>query len=165
MQKSDQGAANGGVVPVASGGSVPINELVIEVYESSEPTAKRRMLNLLVGRAYAIAPPVVRKSLLEHLMRPLGALGLISVAGGIFAKFRFRDGWSHLSIRLEDLQEVRNSDVIALVDYVQQVSAGALTDAVRMLASAPAMTGTGVAAVLVSLLLSRSIDRGRVARG
>jgi hypothetical protein len=104
---------------------------------------------------------VVRKSLLEHLLRPLGVLGLISVAGGTFARFRLQNGWQDSSIRMEDLQEVHISDVIALVDYVQQVSVGAIIEAVRMLSSAPTLTGSGAVAVLASLLLRRSIDQRR----
>ncbi len=165
MQRPYLVAANEGIIPEPSGGPIPINDLVVEVFESSEPPMKRRMLNVLFGRAYAIAPADVRKSLLEKLMRPLGALSLITLAGGVFARIGFRGGWPNLSVQLEDVQNVRNSDVIALVDYVQQVSTGTLIEAVRMIESAPAMTGSGAAAVLISIFLNRSIERRKLPRG
>lgn len=139
--------------------ALPIKEIVIDVYESSEPGAKRRMLNLLVGRAYDVAPPGIRKSLLEQLTRPLGVLGMMSVAGGTFARFRFQGHRHNDTLHLDDLNAVRNSDVIALVDHVQQVSTEALVNAVKMLSLAPALNNSGAVSVLTSLVLKRSNDR------
>ncbi len=141
-----------------------IDVLVKQVYDSSPPKVRNRMLNLLVGRAYASSPLPVRKSLLEQLIRSVGVLGLVTVAGGVFAKIRLRGGWPDIAVQVEDLQDIRTSDVIALVDYVQQVSAGALTDAVQLLASNPAVTSTGAIAVLMSIMLHRAADRRRLPR-
>src|SRR5512133_27979 len=74
----------------------------------------------LVGQVYEAAPAAYRSRMLEQLLRPLGVLALVAVADGIFAKIRFRGGWPELHVRLEDAQNVRMSDVVTLVDYVQQ---------------------------------------------
>ena len=151
------------VTPSASDG-FRIDVLVKQVYDSSAPKTKSRMLNLLVGRAYASSPPAIRKSLLEQLIRSVGVLGLVTVAGGVFAKIRLRSSWPDIAVRLDDLQDIQTSDVVALVDYVQQVSTGALADAVQMLASNPALTSTGAMAVLMSIMLQRVPDRRRLPR-
>lgn len=141
-----------------------IDVLVKQVYDASPPKTRSRMLNLLVGRAYAASPLGVRKSLLEQLIRSVGVLGLVTVAGGVFAKIRLRGSWPDIAVRLDDLQEIQTSDVIALVDYVQQVSAGALTHAVQLMASNPALTSSGAMAVLMSIMLQRVPDRRRIPR-
>lgn len=143
---------------------VRVEELVKRVYESAKPSVKSRMLNLLLGHAYAASPPLVKKSLLEQLIRSVGVLGLVTVAGGVFAKIRLRGGWPDISVRLDDLQDIRTSDVIALVDYVQQVSAGALIGATQLLASHPALMGSGAVAVLTSIMIRRVPDRRNIPR-
>ncbi|OYU44965.1 MAG: hypothetical protein CFE44_10050 [Burkholderiales bacterium PBB4] len=136
-----------------------VDVLVKQVYDASPPSTQSRMLNLLVGRAYADSPPQMRKSLLEHLIRSVGVLGLVTVAGGVFAKIRLRSSWPDIAVRLEDLQDIHTLDVVALVDYVQQVSTGALADAVQLLASNPSFTSSGAMAVLMGIILQRAPDR------
>ena len=113
----------------------------------------------LVGQVYESAPPAVRRRLLEHLLKPLGILSLVAVANGIFANMRFRSGWSELHVRLEDAQHVQSSDVITLVDYVQQVSVHAVDGLADMLAASPVLTGSAAAALLVSILVQRARNR------
>lgn len=144
--------------------TLPLNELVVDVFESSAPPAKARILNQLIGRAYDTAPTPVRQTLLEKLLLPLGPLGLVAVAGGLFANLRFRDGWANLSVRPEDVQRIHAKDVMALADYVQQVNWAAMIDAAKVVAGSPAMAGSGVAAVLTTLLIRQSIDRRRSKR-
>jgi hypothetical protein len=141
-----------------------IDVLVKQVYDSSPPKVKNRMLNLLVGRAYESSPLQVRKSLLEQLIRSVGILGLVTIAGGVFAKIRLRGGWPDIAVGPDDMKDIQTSDVIALVDYVQQVSSGALTNAVQLLASNPALTSSGAMAVLMSIMLHRTSDRRRLPR-
>lgn len=141
-----------------------VDALVKQVYDSSTPKVKNRMLNLLVGRAYESSPLQVRKSLLEQLIRSVGILGLVTIAGGVFAKIRLRGGWPDIAVRMDDLQDIRTSDVVALVDYVQQVSVGALADAVQLMASNPALTSSGAMAVLMGIMLQRAPDRRRIPR-
>jgi len=116
----------------------------------------------LVGEVFEAAPAVDRSHLLEQLLRPLGVLSLVAVAGGIFAKIRFRGGWHDFHVRLDDVQNVRVSDVVALVDYVQQVSVEAVDGLAHTLLASPMLAGSAATALLVSVLLQR--DRVRRAR-
>lgn len=113
----------------------------------------------LVGEVYEGAPPAEQGRLLEQLLRPVGVLALVAVANGIFAKIGFRGGWPHLHVRLEDVQQVRASDVITLVDYVQQVSVEAVDGLAQLLANSPRMAGSGATVLLVTLLLRRAHTR------
>jgi len=110
----------------------------------------------LVADVYEAAPPDERGRLLEQLLRPLGVLSLFGVAGGIFAKARLRAGWQELHIRLEDIQAVRASDVIALVDHVQQVSVEAVDGLAQLLTALPALSGSAAAVLLATLLVQRA---------
>ena len=113
----------------------------------------------LVGQVFEAAPATERGKLLEQLMRPLGVLSLVAVAGGVFASLRFRAGWQDFHVRLEDAQRVNASDVIALVDYVQQVSVEAVDGLAQTLAASPIVAGSAAAALLVTLLLQRARSR------
>ena len=98
--------------------------------------------------------------MLEQLLQPLGALSLVAVAGGIFAKLRFRSGWQDLHIRLEDARNVESSQVIALVDHVQQVSVETVDGLAQLLMNSPLTAGSAAAAVLVGVLIQRARSRG-----
>lgn len=113
----------------------------------------------LVGQVYEIAPPAVRSRLLEHLLMPLGVLSLVAIANGIFAKIRFRGGWPDVHVRLEDAQNVQASDVITLVNHVQQVSVHAVDGLADMLSSSPVLMGSAAAALLVTVLMQRARTR------
>jgi hypothetical protein len=113
----------------------------------------------LFAEVYVAAPAVERGRLLEQLLRPLGVLSLFGIAGGIFAGIRFRSGWKELSVRLEDIQRVRGSEVMALVDHVQQVSVETVDGMAQLLAASPLLSGSAAAALLVTLLLQRARAR------
>jgi hypothetical protein len=113
----------------------------------------------LVGQVYVAAPAVDRSHMLEHLLRPLGVLALVAVADGVFAKIRFRGGWPDLHVRLEDAQNVQASDIVSLIDYVQQVSIHAVDGLAQMLATTPMMATSAAAGLLVTLLLQRARSR------
>ncbi len=113
----------------------------------------------LVGQVYESAPATERSHLLEHLLRPLGILSLVAVADGIFAKLWFQCGRQDLQVRIEDAQNIRTSDVIALVDFVQQVSVEAVDGLAQVLTASPLMAGSGAAALLVTVLLHRARTR------
>ncbi len=113
----------------------------------------------LFAEVYVAAPAVERGRLLEQLMRPLGVLSLFGIAGGIFANIRFRSGWKEVSIRLEDIQHVHASEVVALVDHVQQVSVETVDGMVQLLAASPFLSGSAAAALLATLLLRRAQSR------
>jgi len=128
--------------------------LVEAVGAASEMTVPQ-----LVAEVYEAAPAAERGHLLEHLLRPLGVLSLVAIADGIFAKIRLRSGWRNLSIRFEDIQQVRTTDVVALVDHAQQVSVEVVDGLAQMLGASPVMMGSAAAALLVSLLLQRARSR------
>jgi hypothetical protein len=152
-----------GAVPL-SPSSIPVEKLITEVYEASPENVKKDMLNLLVVGAYEASPPLLRKSLLEQLIRSVGVLGLVTVAGGVFAEIRLRESWPNGLVNSRDLQIIRKADVLALVDYVQQVSSSAIADVVQMLVNNPALTGSGAVAVLASILLRSVPERRRTSR-
>lgn len=110
----------------------------------------------LVGTVYECAPPEERGRVLDQLLRPLGVLSLFAISGGLFARLRLRGGWENFHVRLDDLQGVRASDVVALVDYVQQVSVDAVDGLAQLLATSPGVAGSAAATVLVALLLRRA---------
>lgn len=114
----------------------------------------------LVAKVYETAAASDRAHLIEQLLRPLGVLSLVAIAGGIFANIRFRSGWQDLTVRLDDLQQVRAADVIALVDHAQQVSVETVDGLVQMLTASPALAGSAAAALLVAALLQRARKRG-----
>lgn len=113
----------------------------------------------LVGRIYDAAPMAERRRILEHLLRPLGALAVVGVCNGIFTKIWFRNGWSDLRIRAEDAQSVQGIDVIALVDYVQQASVDTIGGLASMLAASPMIVQSAATAMLVSILMRRLQSR------
>ena len=121
--------------------------------------ASNETIATLVGEVYESAPLEERGRVLDQLLRPLGVLSLFAVAGGLFAKIRLRGGWENFSVRPEDLQNVRASDVIALVDYVQQVSIEAVDGLAQMLRASPMMAGSAAAVLLVTLLVQRARAR------
>lgn len=97
-----------------------------------------------------------RCRLLEHLMKPLGALALVGVCNGTFAKIWFRSEWHNLHIRPEDAQSVQGIDVIPLVDYVQQASAETINRLASLLTTSPMMVYSAAAAMLVTVLARRT---------
>lgn len=125
----------------------------------SDAPASEAEIAQLVGQVYAIAPPTVRRRLLEHLLKPLGVLSLVAIANGIFATIRFRSGSSDLHVRMEDAQNVQPGDVITLVNHVQQVSIHAVDGLAEMLGTSTVMTGSAAAVLLMTLLVQRSRNR------
>ena len=113
----------------------------------------------LVGKVYESAPPAEQSRLIEFLLRPLGVLSLVTIANGIFANIRLRNDWSDMGVRPEDAQNVQASDVISLVNHVQQVSVHAVNGLASMLAASPVMTGSAAAALLITVLMQRTQSR------
>ena len=60
------------------------------------------------------------------------------------------------SVQFDDVQNVRASDLGALVDHVQQVSVEAVAGVAQVIAASPWMTGSAVAAVLVTVLMRQA---------
>lgn len=115
---------------------------------SAQPPATP--LAQVVGNICECATPAAQGRLLEQLLNPLGALSLVRVADGIFANLRFRSGWQKLEVRAEDLHQVRATDVVALIDHVQQVSLETLHALARLLTTAPGLASSDGADWLTS---------------
>lgn len=107
----------------------------------------------LVGQVYDGAPASERGRLLEPLLRPLGLLSLVAVAGGVFARLRLNPEWPSPTMLLDDLAAVRGRDVIALVEHVQQVSVEAVDSLAQLLAASPVLASSAAAALLVAVLM------------
>jgi hypothetical protein len=113
----------------------------------------------LVGEVYTAAPAADKARLLQFLLPTLGVLPLIVVANGLFARMRFRDGWSNFQVRVEDLQQVRANDVVSLVERVQLAGSQVLDGLAQTLASSPALATTAAAGILIVLLTRRAAER------
>ena len=133
---------NTDAIPQASGGA------------AAEPTVPE-----LVAQVYESAPAQERGQLLEQLLRPLGLLSLLAIAGGVFASIRMRSGWQELHVRLEDIGKVRASDIVALADHAQQVSVETVDGLAQMLLASPVLSGSTAAGLLVAMLLRRAHAR------
>lgn len=73
-----------------------------------------------VAEVYRSADAPVKAKLLECLLRPLGALALVAVAGGVFGALRSRHGWQRLQVLEDDTLEVSAEQVRELACYLQQ---------------------------------------------
>lgn len=138
---------------------VPVEQLILEVYETAHVSVRSRILSRLVGRVYESAPPATRRKLLEHLLRPLGLLSIAAVANGAFAKVLSRGNWLDKSVPLDEVQNIQSGDVVTLVDYVLQVSGDAINGLAHLLTASPTLTSSAAATVLVTLLLQRASNR------
>lgn len=136
-----------------------VDSHLLEAFAASPPAQKEHMIAELVGKIYRDAPLAVRRHLLEHLLKPLGVLSFLTVANGIFARFRFGSTWPTLGGQPDDLLSVQDDDVVALVDYVQQVSAMAIDNLVQQIAHEPRIAGSTAVAVLLTLSMMRSRHR------
>ena len=127
---------------------------IAEGYQAQEITIAQ-----LVGQVYEAAPTTERCRILEHLMKPLGVLSLVTVANGVFAKIWFRSGWHDLHVQPDDARIVRASDVVSLVNYVQQASVEAVDGLAQLLTASPMVTFSATAALLVTVLVRRAQTR------
>lgn len=138
-----------------------VDAVALTVPEHAPPDSSDTGMTIpeLLAEVYEAAPPAERQHLLKALMRPLGVLSLFGIASGVFGTIRFRSGWQDMNIRLEDLQSVRAAQVIALADHAQQVSVEAVDGLAQLLMTAPVMSGTTAAALLVTVLVQRAHAR------
>lgn len=130
---------------------------------TTTPQPPGDLVPLLVAKVYEEAPPAVRGRLLEHLLKPLSILSLAAVANGIFARITFSEGWSKLQVNAEDARSVAAGDVVALVNHVQQVSVQAVDGLSKIVATSPVLAGSAAAALLITLLSKRAMQRTPIA--
>jgi hypothetical protein len=117
--------------------------------------APERTVAQLVGQIYEAAPAPLRCRMLEHLMQPLGALSLVAVANGVFAKLWFQSGWHALNVRPDDTRVISAGDVIKLADFVQQSSAEVIDGLTQLLSSSPIMACSAATVLLVTTRLAQ----------
>ncbi|MCB8747634.1 hypothetical protein LHU53_12035 [Rhodoferax sp. U2-2l] len=138
--------------------STDLNPKIPSLHASDTPDATLDIPQL-VAEVYADAPAVLRVSLLEQLLKPMGVLPLAIVANGIFATIRFNNGWPDMHLRFEDVRNVQPKDVAALVERVQQVSLSSFDGLTRILTSSPLITSSAAAAILLATLMKMSRNR------
>jgi hypothetical protein len=91
----------------------------------------------LVSRVYHEAPASLRAKLLEHLLRPVGPLALVTIAAGAFARFLYRLQGNAMPISLEEAARITSDHVFELARYVEQSSPGALLQIGSLIAHRP----------------------------
>lgn len=124
---------------------------------SPEPAPRiDRAIPDLVAQVYAAAPQEERRALLATLIKPLGLLSLAAIGNGIFAHLRLNGGWPEFQPAVEDLKRVRTSDMVALVQHVQQVSIETVYGLAGVLKSSPVLAGSATAALLLAVLVQRA---------
>jgi hypothetical protein len=127
------------------------------VSESHQVTNSGLSVPKLIGQVYESAPLTLRARIIEQLMQPLGVLGLMAVANGIFASIRLRDCASP-RVGIEDATVILPSDVVALADFVQQVSSDAVDGLSKLISTSPVYAGSAAAAILLGVLIRRSAE-------
>jgi hypothetical protein len=138
--------------PIASERSWPANEI---------PSLKRpSLLPLQISRLYVEASADFKTKLLECLMRPMGALGLVAVADGVFAMLRHRHGWQRLQVTAEDTFAVSADHVYQLAGYLQESAPEVFRQVGQLLADNPAALAT-VSGVLLLQALRAARSAGR----
>jgi len=111
----------------------------------------------LVSAVYGEAPALLRTQLLEFLVRPLGPLALVAIAGGAFRHLFYRLRRDAVPISLRDANRVTSEQVLELTRYVEQCSPDALLRIGALIADRPisAVTMSGTA-LLIALGLNHS---------
>jgi hypothetical protein len=61
-----------------------------------------------------------------------------------------------MNLRVDDVQNVQVSDVVTLVEHVQQVSVQSINSLVDLLTTSPVLASSAAAALLVAVLLGRA---------
>ena len=115
------------------------------------------LVPLYVAGVFREAPVAFRVQLIECLMRPMGALGLVAVAGGVFAAVRQRHGWARLQVTLDDAARISADQVMELAAYLQQATPEVFRQVADLVADQP-LAVSGLSAVLLLNVL-RSVRR------
>jgi len=110
---------------------------------------KRFEIARVVSRVYRAANGALRADMLAHLLRPLGVLGLVSVASGAFARLVRRDGLVPDAIAAEDIVRFSSEEIRELTVFVHEVNPEALQPLIEQLAQ----NGMGIAALSTAALV------------
>jgi len=129
--------------------------------DGNADSRKRSAIAKVVSRVYRVANDALRAEMLTHLLRPLGALALVGVASGAFARLVRRDGLVPDPISTEDMLRYSSEQIRELTLFVYQVNPDALQPLVEQLAQ----SATGIAALsTTALVLLHRSSRRSVAR-
>jgi hypothetical protein len=121
---------------------------------------KRFEIARVVSRVYRAANGAARADMLAHLLRPLGLLGLVSVASGAFARLAQHDGLVPDTISAEDIVRYSSEQIRELTIFVHEVN----PDALQPLIEQWAQNGMGIAALsTAALVMLHRSSRGRAA--
>jgi hypothetical protein len=112
-----------------------------------------------VGDVFDSASAPDRARLIEPLLRPLGILSVVTVAGGIFAGLRLRGGWQELQVRVEDIQQVCASDVVALARHAEQISVDVFDNLLRAVLASPELAGSAAGVLLLAAIVRKLVTR------
>lgn len=127
--------------------------------ETDQPAPPAVLVPLYVSGVFREAPATFRAQLIETLMRPMGALGLVAVAGGVFAAVRQRHGWARLHVSLDDAARISADQVQELSAYLQQAAPEVFRQVADLVSSQPAVAG-GLSAILLLHVLRGTRRRG-----
>lgn len=107
-----------------------------------------------VSQLFDAAPVGVRAQLIETLMRPMGVLGLVAVAGGAFAAVRQRNGWQHLRVTLDDAARITADQIQELSTYLVQAAPEVFSQIADLLDRQPLLMSS-----LSTVLLLHAVQR------
>lgn len=116
--------------------------------------ARFNRVSELVGAIYGGAPGAVRARLLEHLLRPISPYALIGIprTRGVFAQIRARNAeWQGFRVEPADITSVQVRDVVALIDWMQQLRPAAIPDLIALAQATAALADCQAVAALVAL--------------
>lgn len=122
--------------------------------DADKSSRMRFRIARLVSRVYRAADGTVRADMLAHLLRPLGLLGLVSVASGAFARLVRRDGLLPDTISAEDIVRYSGEQVLELALFAHEVNPEALQPLIEQLAQNCMGIAALSTATLVMLLRS-----------
>ena len=105
-------------------------------------TPSTALLPLWTAGLYKEAGTELKTRLIECLMQPMGALGLVAVAGGVFAAVRQRHGWQRLQVTAEDTARVTADHIYQLAGYLQETAPQAFVQLGQLLGEHPAALAT-----------------------
>ena len=100
--------------------------------------------------------------MLVCLVRPLGCLGLMAVASGVFARPRHRSGQHGADLSLNGLGRCSSEQIFELVRFVDQVSTAAIQQVAGLFVDSP--VGVASFSTAAAMLLVRAV-RDTVAGG
>ena len=116
------------------------------------------LVPLYVSGVFRESPLDFRAQLVECLMRPMGALGLVAVANGVFAAVRQRHGWDRLQVTLDDTARISADQVLELSSYLQQTAPDVFDQVAKLVSAQPAVA-SGLSAMLLMHVLRRTWRR------